>query len=153
MAKELRTTLLSQILSMEGVFHHKYSTAYNILTSVIELEKNEREKNKLPKEIFERYEKIKSRAFNLDEKIKGFPLLVVEQYFLRNSKQLDAYVYMVYGDLEYTDFQSINLYELLENFFREIYFLCVEIADYYSLEIKLKSKKQINSSEGEDNYL
>lgn len=139
MAKELRTILLSKILSSEGVYHGKYTGAYNTLRAVIELEKKETDRQKLPQEYFKKFEDITKKLNCVDERVKGFPLMVLEQYFVRSSSQLDRYIYMVYGELESaSDYKVIELFEILEGFFMELYMLAVEIADYYSLEIKLK---------------
>lgn len=148
MAKEIRTILLSKVLSMEGIFQHKYSTAYNCLLAIIELEKKETHTEKLPNRFFERFDEITKLLDNLDEKVKDIPLLIVEQYFIRNSSELSKYIFIQYGKIEgNSDLQCFHLYEILEAFFQKVYLLCVEIADYYSLEIKLKRSGEKYNSE------
>lgn len=144
--RQVRTVLLSKILSIEGVFQHKYTTCYNTLSSVIDLEKKE-EQAKLPKEIFEKFNHLKELSNNLEPKLKGIPLLIIEQYFLRNSNKLEKYLYINYKDIEVVDMKVSDLYIVLENFFYEIYNLAVEISDYYSLDVKLKSTDSAGSNE------
>ena len=138
--KDLRLVLLTKIMSAEGVFAHKYSSNYNTLKAIIELEKKEKEQDMLPKSFFDRFDDIKKMTTNLDPKIKGFPMLIVQEYFIRNSANLDKYIYMTYGkDLESaSELKVMELYEILEDFFFKIYLLAVQISDFYKLEIKLK---------------
>lgn len=148
MAKELRTILLSKILSSEGVYYGKYTDSYNTLKAVIELERKENDRSRLPDTFFDKFDFLTSKLYNLDPRVEGFPLMVLEQYFMKSSDSLDRYIYMSYGKLESaSDYKVIELYEILESFFIQIYMLAVEIADYYSLEIKLKRTSGKDSQE------
>lgn len=144
---EIRKILLSKILSMEGTTPSKYSTAFNTLKSIINIELKERSKERLPEEIFIKFRNIEESSTKLDENLQGFPLLIIEEYFFRNIDSLDKFIYLAYNKLEYAEYKVINIYEILEQFFQQIYFLAVEIADFYSIEIKLKSNKQNNKDE------
>ena len=137
--KNLRLTLLSSIISAQGVYHGKYSGGYNAIKSIIELEELENN-NKIPQSFFDKFKEIQILSANLNEKLHGVPLIVIEQYFLRNSQNLNKYVYIDYNHLN-IEFIVIDLYVILERFFNEIYALAVRIADYYNLEVKLKKIK------------
>lgn len=137
MSKEIKSVLLSNILSSQGVYHNKYSNAYNSLKSVMELELKEK-KEKLPKYIFEKYKEIQKLYSSPHEKLTGVSVLVLEQYFMRNSHDLSSYIFIDYNDKDYGDFKCIELYEILETFFSEVFLLATLVADYYTFEVKLK---------------
>lgn len=131
--------LLSKVIASEGLSPYKYSSCYNALKSVIELERKQKDE-KLPKSIFEKFKKIEDSRNHLDSRIDKFPLLIVEEYLMRNNTSLDKYIFMQYKNLESSDdIQVMEIYTILERFFQEMYHLSVEIADYYSLDVKLKS--------------
>lgn len=134
--KNLRLTLLSSIIASNGVHHGKYSNAFNSMKAIIELEEKET-KNKIPKEFFDEFKSIEEHTLNLHEKLTDVPLLVVEQYFLRNAKNLNKYVYVEFMKKN-VEFKVVDLYLILEEFFIRLYLLAVQIADFYNLEIKLK---------------
>ena len=135
--KNLRLNLLSNIIGITGVNPFKYSTAFNSLNAVIELEKKET-KNKLPESIFKEFEDIKNRENNLNDDLKGIPLLILEQYFVRNSNNLDKYIYIQYNTIN-KELRVIELYLVLERYFEKMFILASKIADYYNLEIKIKT--------------
>lgn len=142
----IRKILLSEILSSKGLYDGKYTESFNIIEAVIKLESKEDSKNKLSDYYFKEFKELKECYNNLDERVKGFPLNVLEQFLIRNSSDLSRYLYMNYKDLELIDMQVIELYDILERYFQRIYLLAVQISDHYSLEIKLKSDKKENES-------
>ena len=145
MSYELRKIMLSKVISSEGVFHHKYSIALNTMKAIIELEQKEKE-NKLPSEYFKRFSDIEKNSSHINTLFKGIPLLLLEQYFLRNSKTLDKYLNISYKNIDIETFQVYDLYLALEQYFLKLFMLAVEIADFYSIEIKIK-----NTNSSEDN--
>jgi len=136
----LRLTLLSGIIGSSGISYNKYTNSFNSLKAVIKLEHSEK-KDKLPKYMFEEFDKLENIKDNLNKKFSGIPLLILEQYFFRNSKTLDAEIYIEY---EHKNINAIitELYILLEDYFFKMYLLAVEIADFYNLEIKIKKDTQ-----------
>jgi len=134
----VRKILLSDIMSSKGIYENKYTDAFNSIKAVIELEKKEKKSDMLPDSYFTRFIAIEKNSDKLDDQLQEVPLCVVEQFFMRNSRDLGRYLYMSYGKVEVHNMQVINLYDILERFFMKIYILAVEIADHYSLEIKLK---------------
>ena len=152
MSNRLKQTLLSDIISGKGIYQHKYSTAYNWIKAVIELEKKEKI-NKIPDRLFNKFKEIEFKTINgLNERFAGIPLLILEQYFFRNNNDLNNYIAIEFRysiseneekTIEVTNIYCTDLYLLLEEFFNEIYFLAIEILDFYSLEIKLKNEKTI----------
>ena len=145
--RNLRINLLSGIISSSGVHQSKYSNCYNELKAIIELEKKEKDKDKIPKSFFEEFDEITKSINNLSEKTEGVPLLILEQYFLRNSNDLKRYVYIEYDEVK-IDMMTGDLYLILEEFYVKIYLLAVKIADFYNIDIKLKKEKK-----EEDTYL
>ena len=142
MSRDLRTLLLTKIISSEGMHPYKYSACFNALKSVIDLENKDKD-DRLNKVLFDKFKDIEKSITNLDERIKDFPLLIVEEYLMRNQGNLDKYIYLTYNNLENTgDIQVMDLYIILEKFFEKMYHLAVEIADYYSLDVKLKSSNE-----------
>lgn len=145
--RNLRINLLSGIISSSGVHQSKYSNCYNELKAIIELEKKEKDKDKIPKSFFEEFEEITGSINNLSERTEGVPLLILEQYFLRNSNDLKKYVYIEYDEVK-IDMMTGDLYLILEEFYVKIYLLAVKIADFYNIDIKLKKERK-----EEDTYL
>lgn len=138
--KNLRLSLLNSVIETSGVFYNKYSNSFNALKGIIELEGKETI-NKLPSLFFDEFKSIEKAINNLDVRLPDVPLLIVEQYFFRNAKNLSKFVYIEWG-LVKTDFKVIDLYLILETFFSRIYMLCIGIADYYNLDIKLKNERK-----------
>lgn len=140
----LRIELLSKIVSQsEGVFQNKYSGAYNVISSIVYLEKKEKESNqRLGEEIFKKFDEIENLSNNLNKDLKDVPLLIVEQYFLRNVATFEKFLVINYDERDIVDLKVYDLYLLLENFYKKIYMLAVEISDYYTFEFKLKETKQ-----------
>ena len=134
----LRVHLLSNILSSEYNFN-KYSISLNNVSAVISLEKEET-KNPLPNSLFKEYDEILSLSNNLLSSDKKVPLLILEQYYSRNSANLNKELYIEYNNSNF-EVKVSELYVLLEEFFMKIYILAVKISDYYNLEIKLKTNK------------
>lgn len=134
----IRKILLSEILSSKGFYEGKYTESLNILKAIIKLESKETSSDKLGEEYFDRFKQIENNSINLHSDLGSMPLSVAEQFFIRNSSDLSRYLYMEYRDNEIKDMKVIELYNILEEFFLEMYILAVEIADHYSLEIKLK---------------
>jgi len=143
MASNLRMTLLGEIIGSTGLVQNKYSQGLNNLRAVIELEKDE-VKDKLPEDIFREFENIKAKSFNLSSDLKGVPLLIIEQYYLRNHRDLSAEIYIEWKDLS-LDMKIKELYLILEEFYYLIYILAVKISDYYQLEFKLKKSRDSSS--------
>lgn len=139
---EIKQKLLSEIISSSGVFQHKYSRAYQTFMSVCDLEI--KSDNKFLTKFGNRIKEIQSKK---DKLYHDIPLLVLEQYFLRNSEKLSLELYIEYENKSYPDLKVYRLYELLEAFFNEIFCLAVEIADYYSYEVKYNKKYDLNSDE------
>lgn len=136
----LRLNLLTGIIAgSDGVSMNKYSTAFNCLKAIIVLELSEK-KDKLPKQLFKDFSELEKQADNLSEKFPNIPLLIIEQYFLRNNKTLDAEIYIEYNHLNISVVIT-ELYILLEDFYFKMYLLAVQIADAYNLEIKIKSER------------
>lgn len=139
MVNQIRNVLISRILSSEGTFEGKYTNSYNILKGIITLEEKEKGKTKLSDDYFNRFKELESTLKDLDERISGFSLRVVEEYFFRNRNRLDKYIYMCQGEIESnSDLKVIDLFEILEDFFLKVYLMALEIGDMYALEIKLK---------------
>jgi len=148
MANQIRNVLISRILSSEGTFEGKYTNSYNILKGIITLEEKEKGKTKLSSDYFNRFKELEDSLTNLDERIKGFSLRVVEEYFFRNRNRLDKYIYMNQGEIESNaDLKVIDLFEVLENFFLKVYLMALEIGDMYALEIKLKKTSESNNED------
>ena len=143
-----RVALLTYIISSVGVYQHKYSAAFNAIRAVMNIEYEEKGKNKLPERIFRKYDKIVQMSSALSDKLKGIPLVVVEQYFFRKGSALNNEIYMMYGNIEVVGLKAVDIYVILEEFFNNIYDLAVEISDYYTIEIKLKR----SSDEDEEIY-
>lgn len=139
---KLRLSLLSNILGGRGVYENKYTLGYNSLKAVIELELKEK-KDRLPKHIFDRFNNIQENLSNVNEKLVGVPIIILEQYFLRNTKSLNRYVYIMHEDIE-IEIKVIEIYTILENWYFHLFLIASEIADYYNLEIKLKKEKDLN---------
>lgn len=137
---KIRLTLLGNIIGNSGVYQHKYSTGFNSLKSIMKLESKETQ-NKLPLEMFDRFKELEDNLTNINPKVKGIPLLVLEQYFLRNTNNLNNWVYIEYGK-KGTDLRIVDLYLMLETWFSELYLLASEIADYYNYEVKMKSSSE-----------
>lgn len=141
MSKELRSLLLSKIIAGDGTYNYKYSSCYNALRSVISLERKE-SKDKIPKTIFNAFEVLEKRLNELDPRVKGIPFLILEEYLMRNHNKLDKYLFISHAGVESEgDLQVSDLYLMFELFFQEMYSIAVSIADYYSLDIKMKSDK------------
>ena len=139
MAK-LRQVLLNKIISTEGVFQHKYTMAYNTLIAVMKIEEKEKAKDRLPSSFFDKVKGIQSRYSNIDGIVSGVPLLILEQYFFLNSKDLGKFLWFEYNKIE-IELKIYELYLMLESFFIEIFEIACEIMDYYNIEMKLKSNK------------
>jgi len=136
----LRLNLLSGIIGSVGVSYNKYTNSFNSLKAVIQLERSEK-KDKLPKYMFEEFDELENIKDNLNNKFSNIPLLILEQYFFRNSKTLDAEIYIEY---KHKNINAVitELYILLEDYFFKMYLLAVQIADFYNLEIKIKKDTQ-----------
>ena len=148
MSNQIRNVLISRILSSEGTFEGKYTNSYNILKGIITLEEKEKGKTKLSSDYFNRFKELENSLTNLDVRIKGFSLRVVEEYFFRNRNKLDKYIYMNQGEIESNaDLKVIDLFEVLENFFLTVYLMALEIGDMYALEIKLKKTSESNNED------
>jgi len=117
--------------------HNKYTKAFLNLKTVFELEQNEN--FKFSKEFKLKFEGLKRQYLNFDNDI---PLQVIEKYYFLNFENLNKYVYVEYNGNELSDTKIIDLYLKLENYFNEVFALACEIADYYNLEVKLKSDNQ-----------
>lgn len=144
---KVRVALLNDIILSRDIFQRKYSTSYNALKAVINLEKEEKAKDKLNKKYFDKFTEISELKDNLSDDLKGLPLAVTEQYFFRKSKNLNAYIYIQYKDIQITNLRAIEIYQLLEDFFQQIYLLAVQIADHYSLDIKMKPTQSTSEEE------
>jgi len=144
--KDLRLTLLSDIIGSDGVHNNKYSTSFNNLKAVISLERQDK-KDKLPEKLFNNFNQLSIKKDNLNKKYSNIPLLILEQYFLRNSNQLDQEIYIEYNNKNIS-VKVTELYILLEDYFFEMYLLAVKIADFYNFEIKLK-----RNTENKNEYL
>lgn len=78
---------------------------------------------------------------NITQKYNCFlseiPLLIIERYYIEHKANLNKYVMLEYQDKELQDIKIIELYNYLEEFYNEIFFLATRIANYYNLEIKI----------------
>ena len=128
---EIKQRLLHDILNSKGVFYHKYSNSYNAIKNILELEfEEDREVNKKIKPKFDEITK-KYKDF-----YKGISLIVMEQFFMRNNKDLGKIIPLEFNDNYYGEVAAMELYVMLENFFNEIFKLAVIVANLYSYEIK-----------------
>jgi len=142
--KNLRLTLLGEIIGSASVIQNKYSMAYNNLSAVIELERNDN-KDKLPDTLFKEFETIKQITNNLSNETKNIPFLILEQYYFRNYRDLNREIYIEWKNVAF-EMKIKELFLLLEKFFNKIYMLAVKIADYYNLELKLKKTNEVKAS-------
>jgi len=142
--KNLRLTLLGEIIGSASIIQNKYSVAYNNLSAVIELERND-SKDKLPDTLFEEFEAIKQITNNLSNETKDIPFLILEQYYFRNYRDLNREIYIEWKNVAF-EMKIKELFLLLEKFFNKIYMLAVKIADYYNLELKLKKTNEVKAS-------
>lgn len=137
---KLKSSLLYMILQNSPT-PHRYTSAYNSLKNVIELEL--KDDFEVPQEIIEKFKVIK---INYNNFINNIPLVVIEKFFNNFRDDLRRYIFIEYQNNE-LNLKAIDIYLLLEDFFNDIYALACEIASYYNLEIKLndmttKSKKE-----------
>jgi len=142
--KNLRLTLLGEIIGSASIIQNKYSIAYNNLSAVIELERNDN-KDKLPDTLFKEFETIKQITNNLSTETKDIPFLILEQYYFRNYRDLNREIYIEWKNVAF-EMKIKELFLLLEKFFNKIYMLAVKIADYYNLELKLKKTNEVKAS-------
>ena len=116
---------------------NKYSKAFINLKNVFELEEND---NFEFTKVFKlKFESIKKKYYNFDN---GIPLQVLEKYYFVNHEKLNKFIFIEFGGKELSDVKTIELYLRLENYFNEIFALACEIADFYNLEVKLKSNNK-----------
>ena len=112
---------------------NKYSKSYNNLRIVIDLESTD--KQKISKELSDEFKTL-SKKYN--DFIDGVPLRIIELYFYNNIKDMSFYPYIEYkNDITIDSVKVIELYELLENFFDDVFSLSSKIANYYNMEMKL----------------
>lgn len=137
-------TLLGEIISSNNILQNKYSKALDNLSAVILLERDET-KDKLPKSLFNDFEEIKSKCNNLTALTKNVPLLILEQYYVRNFRDLSREIYVEWNDDAF-EIKIKELYLILEKYFYEMYIMAIRIADFYNLEFKLKKGKEDTSS-------
>jgi len=128
---KLKQGLLYNILDNHDI-HNKYSKAFLSLTNVIDLE--QKENKGFDKNLIQKYKNIK---IIYDNFINDIPLNVIETYFFKYNKDLNEYIYIDYRGKEICDIKVIDLYIQLENFYKEIFNLACEIANFYNIEIKL----------------
>ena len=134
--------LLGDIIGHD-IISNKYSIAYNNLKAVIELERLESE-DKIPNALFDMFNNISETKDNLSS---NTPLLILEQYYMRNMRNLNKEVYIEHDNNGYS-IKVSDLYLILEEFYIKIYMLAVTIADFYNIEYKLKKQNL-----GEENYI
>lgn len=140
---EIKQRLLHDILNSKGVFYHKYTNSYHAMRNILDLEfKEDKEVNKKIKPIFD---KITNKYVDF---YKGISLTIMEQFFMRNNKDLGRFIPIEFNDEDYGEISAMNLYVMLEDFFNEIFNLAVMVANLYSYEIKFNEiSKNANNSE------
>lgn len=136
--KNLRVVLLGEVIGNE-LNMNKYSIAFNSLKAIIELESKETH-DKIPDSLFKLFDDILLKKDNLIND-KNIPLLILEQYYVRNVNNLNKELYIEYNNINFT-MRVSTLYVILEEFYNTLYSLAITIADYYNLEIKLKKSNQ-----------
>lgn len=125
-----------EILQCEGMIAHKYTKSYRNLINLASLEEKAsgtKFMSKFSKRILE-LEKEQENFHN------GVPLAIFEQYFFRNNDNVEKYVYIEYKGMDKGEIKVIEMFEILEKFFDKIFAVAMEIADYYSYEIKFENK-------------
>ena len=99
------------------------------------------ETEEVTKKLDQAYNELSKRA-----KVKGFrpgktPRRILEQYYIRNSRDLSREIYIEWDDDAF-EIKIKELYLILEKFYYTMYLLSVKIANYYNLEFKLKKGKE-----------
>lgn len=139
---KLKSSLLLTIIEHD-LGPQKYTSAYNRLKNVLQLERDE-EQFKIPEDIEKRFEDLQQR---FDDFKDGIPLDVVERYYIDNASNLQRFVFLAYDGKELSDMYIIELYRELEKFHREVFDIAVRLANYYALELKVN----YDGSESSDN--
>ncbi len=139
---KLKSSLLLTIIEHD-LGPQKYTSAYNRLKNVIQLERDE-EQFSIPKDIENKFEELQRR---FDDFKDGIPLDVVERYYIDNASNLQRFVFLTYDGKELSDMFIIDLYRELEKFHREVFDIAVRLANYYALELKVN----YDASESPDN--
>lgn len=135
---KLKQGLLYNILDNRDV-KDKYSKSFLSLKNVIDLE--QKENKTFDKNIIKKYNNIKDKYDNF---LNNIPLNVIETFFYRYSKDLNDYIYIEYHKNEVNDLKVIDIYIMLEDYFKQVFNLACEIANFYNLEIKLNSSSNDN---------
>jgi len=135
----LKESLLFEILKNSST-DNKFSKAFLNLKNVVELEKQE--SFKIPKNIGETYLKLEKEFLNFFEKI---PLNVVEKYYNVHKQDLNKFVFLSYKGVELNrEIQVIEIYNLLESYFEDVFKCAVQLASAYNLEIKFNTNAETN---------
>lgn len=133
MALRLKENLLLDILNpLEKT--NKYSKSLLNIKTAIELEKEE--DFEIPTAILSKFNLLEKRANNF---LNGIPLKVVEKAYYLHAKNFKKSIFMSYKNNSLT--MNINeIYIELEEYFNKIFILASLMANYYNLEIKIKTK-------------
>lgn len=136
-----KESLLYEVFNASSI-PHKYSKSFLNLSVLMELEKED--EFKFDKNILDEFEEIK-KLYN--DFMSGIPLVIIEQYYLRNSTNLNKPLYIEYQKKQIIDKKVIDFYILLEDFYNKIFLLGSKIGNLYNLEIKVnvKTNDQNNS--------
>ena len=133
MALKLKENLLLDILNpLEK--QNKYSKGILNLKTALELEKEEG--FEVPEKILNDFAKLEKRSKSF---INNIPLVIVEKYFYKNQDKFKKEVFVKYAEHSFN--KPINeIYLELEQFYNELFITASMLANYYNLEIKMKTK-------------
>ncbi|MFW6282491.1 MAG: hypothetical protein ACOC1P_00355 [Minisyncoccales bacterium] len=131
---KLKVSLLFEIIGGDNSLN-KYSRGFEILENVIQLEKKENEKFDL--EIESKFKELKKRYMDF---LNGIPLKVLEKHYINKRENLNKELYLEFMEKEVTNFKVIEIYLLLEDFYRELFSVACMIANFYNIEPKINNK-------------
>lgn len=135
---QLKLSLLGLILENSNTTN-KYSKAYLNLKNVFDLEN--KEDFEFTKDFIKKFKEL---SLKYDSFINNIPLEVIEKYYNLHIDNLEKYIYIEYRGFELEEYKTIDLGIELEDFYKQIFSLACEIANYYNLEVKLNNKSQDN---------
>ena len=126
---KLKENLFIEIFSPNPA--NKYSKSLLNLKTIVELE--EKEKFKIPENVLLKIEELKKKEHDFINKI---PLNIIEHYFTQKSSNFNSYINCMFKENE-INMKVNEVYILLEDFYKEIFFVASLLATYYNLEIKI----------------
>lgn len=134
---KLKSSLLYMILENPKT-HNRYSKCFLNLKNVLMLEQEEN--FQFSEDILEKFDELEKKY---NEFLRGIPLEVCELYLFDNIEDKNKYITILYQDLN-TTIKVIELYIMLENFFKEVYSLTCLVANLYNLEVKINNSSNSN---------